>query len=252
MQGVFFLLFLFSRHTTNTTQQITLVYCSQTEWSKSGQYTSVTDLSLTPFGVKQMEITGEHLIGDSHKYLINPEVVRLIITSPRKRAIQTKELLFKHVDKKVYEAIPSEIDEDIREWEYGDYEGLLTKQIKELRAKRGLPYEDWTIWQYGCENGEDYKQVTARIDVLIARIQAIHKEYLDKKESCDIMIVAHGHILRCFAARWIGLDIHRNPRFMLDAGGVCVLSYQHHNIKEPALYLTGAFTVPLAEEGQDV
>lgn len=199
-----------------------------------------------------MEMTGERLIGDSNQFLINPLDIKLIITSPRKRAIQTKELLFKSVDKSIYESIPSEIDENIREWEYGDYEGLLTKQIKELREKRGLPYKDWNIWQYGCENGEDYRQVTKRIDVLIARIRKIHKEYLENNESCDVMVIAHGHILRCFAARWIGLELHTNPRFMLDAGGVCVLSYQHHNIEEPALFLTGAFTVPVEEEGQDV
>lgn len=196
--------------------------------------------------------TGEYLIGPTNEYLIDPNNVRLIITSPRKRAIETKDLLFKSTDKEIFSKIPTEIDENIREWEYGDYEGLLTSQIKELRKKRGLNSEDWNIWEYGCENGEDYKEVTIRIDLLVSKIQAIHKEYLDKNEHCDIMVIAHGHILRCFAARWIGLELNHNPRFMLDAGGVCVLSYQHHNIKEPALFLTGAFTVPVEEEGKDV
>lgn len=199
-----------------------------------------------------MLLTGKKLIGESNNVLIHPSEIKLIITSPRKRAIQTKELLFKSVENPNKEKIPTEIDEDIREWEYGDYEGLLTNQIKELREKRGLPSQDWTIWEYGCENGEDYKQVTVRIDRLIAKIQKIHKEYLEKNEACDIMVIAHGHILRCFAARWIGLGINTNPRFMLDAGGVCVLSYQHHNIDEPALFLTGAFTVPVEEEGADI
>lgn len=196
--------------------------------------------------------TGEHLIGNSNEYLIDPNNVKLIITSPRRRAIETKDLLFKSIDSKILNSIPCEIDENIREWEYGDYEGLLTSQIKELRKKRNLPSENWTIWEYGCENGETYVEVTKRIDILIKKIQNIHNEYLKKGEACDIMVIAHGHILRCFAARWIGMEINSNPHFMLDAGGVCVLSYQHHNINEPALFLTGAFTVPVEEEGKDV
>lgn len=202
--------------------------------------------------MKQMQKTGERLIGNDGETLIHPEDIRLIITSPRRRAVQTRDLLFSTLRKEEYEAIPTEIDEGIREWEYGDYEGLLTQQIKDLRKSRGLPADDWTIWEYGCENGEDAAEVTVRIDKLINKIQKIHKTYLDKGESCDIMVIAHGHILRCFAARWIGLEINRNPKFMLDAGGVCVLSYQHHNINEPALFLTGAFTVPVEEEGQDL
>ena len=212
----------------------------------------MTDLPLTPFGRRQMEATGKQLINTEGRTLIDPKTVRLIITSPRKRAIQTRNLIFSHLPA-TSASIPTEIDEDIREWEYGDYEGLLTKQIIDLRKERGLEHaEDWTIWQYGCENGEDSEQVTDRVDNIITKIQKIHEEYLQRNEECDIMVIAHGHILRCFAARWIGLPINQNPKFMLDAGGVCVLSYQHHNIKEPAMFLTGAFTVPIEEEGADI
>lgn len=229
------------------TPRCVLVRHGQTEWSKSGQYTSVTDLPLTAFGEKQMIETGKLLISEMNHTLIDPKVVRLIITSPRKRAVQTKELLFGDYLKN----IKTEVDENIREWEYGDYEGLLTKEIIGLRKERGLENaDDWNIWEYGCENGEDYTQVTKRVDELIFKIQEIHKDYLNKDEECDIVVIAHGHILRCFAARWIGLPINQNPKFMLDAGGVCVLSYQHHNINEPALFLTGAFTVPVEEEGK--
>lgn len=140
---------------------------------------------------------------------------------------------------------------EIREWEYGDYEGLLTKQIIELRQSRGLG-SDWNIWRDGCENGEDYTQVTLRVDNVIKKIQAIHKKALDNNEACDIVVVGHGHILRCFAARWVGREINVNPQFMLDAGGVGVLSYQHHNIEEPALFLAGAFVVPVEEQGDDL
>lgn len=236
------------------TPRCILIRHGQTEWSKSGQYTSITDLSLTPYGIKQITKTSEKLISSNGKNetLINSNDIRLIITSPRKRAIETKDLLIQNVPKEIKANIKVEIDDDIREWEYGDYEGLLTSEIKELRRKHGLESKDWNIWEYGCENGEVAEQVTVRIDRIIEKIQKIHETYLNDEENCDILIIAHGHILRCFAARWIGLPINKNPKFMLDAGGVCVLSYQHHNINEPAMFLTGAFTVPVEEEGDDV
>lgn len=227
------------------TPRCILIRHGQTEWSKTGQYTSVTDLPLTEYGVRQMEITKTKLVSCKGDMLIHPQDIKLIITSPRKRAIQTKDILFG-------ESTASEIDEDIREWEYGDYEGLLTREIQELRASRGLESEDWNIWEYGCENGEVADDVTIRVDRVISKIRGIHKQYLDAGESCDIVVLAHGHILRCFAARWIDMEINKNPKFMLDAGGICVLSYQHHNINEPALFLTGAFTVPVEEEGKRV
>lgn len=236
------------------TPRCILIRHGQTEWSKSGQYTSITDLSLTPYGSKQMAKTAEKLISNdsNNETLINSNNIRLIITSPRKRAIETRDLLVQNIPNDIKKNIQIESDEDIREWEYGDYEGLLTSQIKELRKSHGLESEKWNIWEYGCENGEVAEQVTVRIDNIIKRIQEIHATYLKNEENCDILIVAHGHILRCFAARWIGLPINKNPQFMLDAGGVCVLSYQHHNIEEPAMFLTGAFTVPVEEEGDDV
>ncbi|TID29438.1 hypothetical protein CANINC_001961 [Pichia inconspicua] len=226
------------------TPRCILIRHGQTEWSKTGQYTSVTDLPLTEYGVRQMEITRSKLISETGEALIHPNDVKLIITSPRKRAIQTKEILFgEH---------PSVVDDDMREWEYGDYEGLLTHEIQHLRKQRGLESERWNIWEYGCENGEVASDVTLRVDRIIAKIRKTHAEYLARDESCDIVVVAHGHILRCFAARWIDLPVDRNPKFMLDAGGICVLSYQHHNIEEPALFLTGAFTVPVEEEGKRI
>ncbi|ODV82543.1 hypothetical protein CANARDRAFT_30739 [[Candida] arabinofermentans NRRL YB-2248] len=219
----------------------------QTAWSKSGQHTSSTDIDLTEFGVRQMEKTGEALMG----HLIDATHVKLIITSPRTRAIRTKDLLFKSVDPKITSEIPHDIDEDIREWEYGDYEGLLTKDIKKLRSDRGLG-SNWNIWRDGCENGEDYKQVTERVDNLISKIRKVHKAAFESGDHCDVIVVAHGHILRCFAARWVGREINVNPDFMLDAGGVGVLSYQHHCIDEPALLLAGAFYVPVEEESDDL
>lgn len=233
--------------------RVIFVRHGQTEWSKSGQYTSVTDLELTPFGVKQMANTGKLLIGNGPLQFLKPADLKHIYVSPRTRAKQTVQLLLKEVpeDQKAHFIMKEE--NDIREWEYGDYEGLKGAQIIELRKKRGLADADkWNIWEYGCENGETWEQIHERVDKVIAEIREIHLDALKKEEACDILVVAHGHILRCFAARWVGRPVHCNPQFMLDAGGVGVLSYQHHNIEEPAVFLTGAFQVPTEELGADL
>lgn len=240
--------------TKKHTPRVIFVRHGQTEWSKLGQYTSITDLELTPFGVTQMRNTGQHLIGTSPFQMIKPQNIKLILTSPRTRAKQTVKLLLEGLDDLARLKIPVEEENDIREWEYGDYEGLLTKEIIELRKLRGHEAngEVWNIFGYGCENGEDYQQVTERVDRVIAKIRKVHAAAMEQNAACDVMVVAHGHILRCFAARWVGRPLNKNPDMMLDAGGVGVLSYQHCNINEPALYLAGAFVVPVEEKGADV
>ncbi|KAK6454461.1 phosphoglycerate mutase [Scheffersomyces xylosifermentans] len=236
------------------TPRIIFVRHGQTEWSKSGQHTSVTDIDLTDFGVKQMRNTGKSLIGNSSFQMIKPQNITHIFVSPRKRAQHTVQLLTEGLDDIQKARIPIIVDEDIREWEYGDYEGLLTQEIIDLRKKKGLDkdVDRWIIWRDGCENGEVHTQVKERLDRFISKIKVIHKEALAKNEPSDIIVVAHGHILRCFAARWVQREINIDPSFMLDAGGVGVLSYQHHNVNEPALFLAGAFVCPVEEEGADL
>lgn len=243
-----YLVFRMTKHTP----RLIFVRHGQTEWSKSGQYTSITDLDLTPFGVTQMRNTGKHLIGNTPFQMIKPKNLRFIMTSPRLRATHTTELLLENVDEAEKLNISVVVDEDLREWEYGDYEGLKTGQILRLRKQRGLDQngEKWNIWKYGCENGENHQQVTARLDRLIGRIREIHAVAIQENVECDVIVVAHGHILRCFAARWVGRPIDVNPQLVLDAGGVGVLSYQHCSIKEPAFSMSGAFVVPVEEEEQ--
>ncbi|QPG72919.1 hypothetical protein FOA43_000222 [Brettanomyces nanus] len=238
---------------TARTPRLIIVRHGQTEWSKSGQYTSYTDLPLTDYGVHQMRATGRMLVGYGVTNLVKPAELKVIISSPRKRALQTRDLLLEALPVSQKMGIRMEVDEDVREWEYGNYEGMLTEDIKAERKKKGLKgQDDWTIWEFGCENGETADNVTERVDRLIAKIRRYHKKALDNNEFCDIMVIGHGHILRCLAARWVGKSINTNPQFMLDAGGVGVLSYQHHNIDEPAIYLTGAFLVPVEEEGESL
>ncbi|GMM34860.1 sedoheptulose-bisphosphatase [Saccharomycopsis crataegensis] len=238
------------------TPRVIFIRHGQTEWSKSGQYTSRTDLHLTEYGVNQARALGKFVTGTGNSSLLNVSNVKLIISSPRYRAIQTKELVFETIDKKIMDDIPFEIDEDVREWEYGDYEGLLTKEIIQLRRERNIPDKldittgkpiPWNIWADGCENGEDYTRVSIRLNRLIEKIRTLHKQALEKDEPCDVVVFGHGHILRSFAALWLGRSLNINPQFLLDTGAVGVLSYQHHNIDEPAIHLS-PFVVPMGEE----
>ena len=226
----------------------------QTEWSKSGQHTSTTDIDLTPFGVEQMRNTGRALIGPSNLQMIKPENLTRIFVSPRQRAQQTLQLLLEDVDPEFKDKIPVEIDEDVREWDYGDYEGITSAEINELRKKKGLDDKDhkWSIWSDGCEGDEQHYDVAKRLDRFIEKVREFHRQAIAKKEPCDILVVAHGHILRCLGARWVQRELNVNPQLILDAGGVGTLSYEHHNIDEPSIFLSGAFTVPVAEQCADL
>ncbi|KAI3406324.2 hypothetical protein KGF56_000805 [Candida oxycetoniae] len=232
--------------------RVIFVRHGQTEWSKSGQYTSTTNLDLTPFGVKQMRATGKSLIGHDPLNMINPKNITHVFTSPRSRAILTTQALLEHIHQEL--TAPVLLDDDLAEWRYGEYEGMKTDEIRKSRKDRGIDAPDhrWTIWEDGCEGGEDYKDVTKRLDRFISRILEIHGKYLKESEPSDILVVAHGHILRCLVARWVHRELNKDPQLILDAGGVGVLSYQHNNIEEPAIYLAGAFTIPVHEMGEDV
>lgn len=234
--------------------RVIFVRHGQTEWSKSGQHTSVTDIDLTPFGVQQMKATGRALIGNNPLNMIRPQNITNIFTSPRLRAKHTAELLLEDIPKDFRDKIPVVVDEDLAEWNYGKYEGLKTAEIRQSRWDRGVdpPNHKWMIWSDGCEDGENYQDVTKRLDKFIDRILKIHGKYMKDGEPSDIIVIAHGHILRCLVARWVHRELNSDPQLMLDAGGVGVLSYQHHNIEEPAIYLAGAFTVPVEEKGADV
>lgn len=262
------------------TPRCVIVRHGQTEWSKSGQYTGLTDLPLTPYGVGQMKRTASSIYSNQ---FIDPNEITYIFTSPRTRARQTAEIMLAPLTAEQRSRIKVVVDEDLREWEYGDYEGLLTSEIIDLRKSRGLDKErPWMIWRDGCENGETTQQVGLRLSRAMARIQNLHREHQAKGIASDIMVFAHGHTLRYFAALWftpgvikscetehekahpktyddatvpyVALDkykyVNENPNFLLDAGGIGVLSYSHHNIEEPALVLAGAFVPPPEEESQ--
>lgn len=242
-----------------TTPRAFIIRHGETEWSLNGRHTGTTELPLTENGEKRIRATGKALVGEDR--LIVPSKVAHIYVSPRKRAQRTLELLdlgchdrLPWQDKDVvYQEIirtkaKVEITNDIREWDYGDYEGLTSKQIREQREKQGLK-GTWDIWTDGCPGGESPKDVSLRLDRIIADLRHKYHECAMKEEQLsDVLLVAHGHILRAFAMRWVGKKLTDGVALLLEAGGVGTLSYEHHSIDEPAILLGGAFMVDVMEK----
>ncbi|KXT00727.1 hypothetical protein AC578_8225 [Pseudocercospora eumusae] len=258
-----------------TTPRVFIVRHGETEWSLNGRHTSITDIPLTANGERRIRATGKALVGDDR--LIVPKNLAHIYVSPRKRAQRTLELLGlgcktplpwqEHGTQEEEEPAQYstdaniEVTDSIREWEYGDYEGMTSGQIRERRKKEaeeaGLKEnENWEIWRDGCPGGESPEEITERVDFLIAEIRerfhasAIGRPKGRSGEPCDVLLVAHGHVLRAFAARWVGRRLGENPGFLLEAGGVGTLSYEHCSLEEPAILLGGAFMSDVVESAE--
>jgi sedoheptulose-bisphosphatase len=190
---------------------------------------------LTANGEKQVISSSRVVVGPGK--MINPSKLARIFISPRTRARRTYELLFDNSTRHALEE-RVEITEDIREWEYGLYEGLLPGQIKQGRKERGLDRErPWDIWRDGCEGGESPMEMTRRLDSLSTRIREIQKPFMHGERGADVVIIAHGHSLRAFAKRWVGFELGMRLPMMLEPGAVGVLSYEHHQVVEPAFLL---------------
>jgi probable phosphoglycerate mutase len=173
----------------------------ETAWSVTGQHTGVTDLPLTDRGERNAVRLGERLRG---------LVFTKVFTSPLQRAARTCELAgFGSV---------AEVDRDLVEWNYGDYEGLRTVEI---RAKR----PDWHLFRDGCPNGESPEQVGSRADRVVGRVRAIKG---------DVLIFSSGHFLRVLAARWLGVEPAAGKFLMLDTASLSALSYEH-DFSQPAI-----------------
>ncbi|KAF2430472.1 phosphoglycerate mutase-like protein [Tothia fuscella] len=244
-----------------TTPRVFIIRHGETEWSLNGRHTGTTELPLTANGEKRIIATGKALVGDDR--LIIPRNLAHIYVSPRRRAQKTLELLGLgckekmpwqsergHPDSDVRCNAKIEVLDGVREWDYGDYEGLTSKTIAEQRQKDGLG--SWDIWRDGCPGGESPQQVTDRLDGVIVQIrEKYHSKSIGKSRQeappGDVLIVAHGHILRAFAGRWVNKNIAHNPSLILEAGGVGTLSYEHHKLNEPAILLGGAFMVDILE-----
>ena len=175
----------------------------ETAWSRSGQHTGRTDLPLTERGERNACALGERLRGlDFAK----------VLTSPLQRAVRTCELAG-------FGAV-AEIDPDLVEWDYGQYEGRRTAEIHAERP-------DWQLFRDGCPGGESPDQVGARADRVVGRVRAVKG---------DVLVFSSGHILRVLAARWLGLDPAGGRYFLLSTASLSALGYEH-NPSEPVIRL---------------
>ena len=174
-------------------ENVYIVRHGATEWSVSGQHTSRTDLPLLASGEEQARAVGVKLAG--HAFA-------LVLCSPLLRARETCQL--------AGFGEGAEITDDLREWDYGEYEGLTTPQIREQDP-------DWNLWRAGCPGGETPAQIGARVDRVVNRLRS---------SDGDALAFAHGHVLRVLTARWLEMEVAAGARFKLEAGSLGVLGYE--------------------------
>lgn len=172
---------------------LVLVRHGETEWSRDLRHTGRTDVELTPAGREQALLAGARLA--------TIEFARVLV-SPLRRARDTAELAGLHAQ--------AEVCGDLVEIDYGDYEGCTTLEV---RAER----PGWDFWKDGCPNGESHDAAGERADRVSELVQ---------ESDGEVALVAHGHILRILAARWIGLEPSRGGSFPLETGGLCRLGHE--------------------------
>ena len=174
------------------TTEVWLVRHGETEWSRDHKHTSTTDLPLTDVGEEMARALPGKLAGVDFD---------LVLTSPRQRARRTAGLA----------GFPSaEVDEDLVEWAYGDYEGITTEEIRET-----VP--GWSVWSHPTPGGETAAEVAARLDRVLARARATEGR---------VLVFGHGHALRVLTARWIQQPPDEGRFFRLDTATVSVLGYE--------------------------
>jgi broad specificity phosphatase PhoE len=173
--------------------EVVLVRHGETEWTREGKHTGRTDIPLTERGRRQARAVGAALQGRRFA---------LVLTSPLARALETCRLAgFGDV---------SEQRDELREWDYGAYEGRRTIEIRE-------EVSGWTLWRDGVPGGESIQEVTARADRVIAELRSVQG---------NTLLFAHGHVLRVLAARWLGLEPRAGALFALDPATISTLGYE--------------------------
>jgi len=175
----------------------------ETAWSLSGQHTGRTDIPLTPHGEQNALQLGARL---------RPRSFALVLTSPLSRARRTCEL--------AGFGPQAQSCDELLEWNYGDYEGLTSSEIRRDRP-------NWLLFRDGCPDGETPEQVTARLTMLVSRLRAIEG---------DVLLFAHGHILRCLTGVWLGLGVAGGAILALSPAALSMVGYDH-NPQEPVLKL---------------
>ncbi|HEV3121456.1 MAG TPA: histidine phosphatase family protein [Isosphaeraceae bacterium] len=183
--------------------QIYLARHGETAWTITGQHTGRTDLPLTERGEQNARSLAQRLAGLTFTK---------VLVSPLQRARRTCELAG-FGDRAV-------IEPDLLEWDYGQYEGLRTAEIRKQRS-------DWNLFRHGCPGGESVEAIGARVDQLIARLRPLDG---------NMLVFGHSHCLRVLAARWLGLPPADARLFALGTASVSILGYEH-TLSEPVLRL---------------
>ena len=173
--------------------KVVLVRHGETEWSREGKHTGRTDVPLTDIGRGQAQAVGAAL---------REQRFALVLTSPLARAFETCRLAGLGD-----EAV---LRDELREWDYGAYEGLRTTEIRQ-------EVPGWTLWSDGVPEGETIDEVAARVERVLAELRSLEGEAL---------IFAHGHVLRVLAARWLGLEPQAGALFALDPATISILGYE--------------------------
>jgi broad specificity phosphatase PhoE len=177
---------------TDPVQQVFLVRHGETEWSLNGRHTGITDIPLTEHGRR---------VAGSLRPILMKQSFTLALTSPLQRARETCRLAgFEDM---------ANVEPDLVEWNYGQYEGLTPAQIHAMAP-------GWLLFRDGAPGGEQPAEIGARVDRVIAKARAV---------TGDAILFAHGHVLRVFAARWLGLPPEEGQRFLLETATMNILSY---------------------------
>jgi broad specificity phosphatase PhoE len=182
-----------------TSQQVVLVRHGETEWSRDGRHTGKTDVPLTPAGREQARVVRPELTG---------RTFTLVLTSPLQRALETCRLAG-------FEA-QARVRPELAEWDYGRYEGLTSKQIAASNPH-------WSLWRDGGPGGETPTDVGRRADSVIGEIREV---------TGNVLIFAHGHILRVLTARWLAEPAAGGRHYALQTASLSVLGYEH---EEPVI-----------------
>lgn len=172
----------------------------ETDWSKAGRHTGRTDVPLTAQGEADGRRLGERLRGTSFAR---------IFSSPLVRARRTAELA----------GYSPEIEPDLQEWDYGEYEGKTSTEIRATRP-------EWVLFRDGPPGGESVAEVATRVDRLAAKLKAL---------SGNVLCFAHGHLLLVLAARWVSQPVAFAGCLLLGTAAVCVLGFDHNHPDEPAI-----------------
>ena len=196
-----------------------LVRHGETAWSITGQHTGLTDIALTAHGEEEARALAPRL---------RATCFARILTSPMWRARRTCELAGLGAE--------AQIEPDLVEWNYGDYEGMRTADIQRSRA-------GWNVWRDGCPHGESPEDVKARADRLLGRLRAA---------SGNVALFSHGQFGAALAARWIGLAVGEGQHLALGPASLSILEYESGHATVPVIALWNAHAMPSVGPGSTI